>query len=189
MNNPSHSEDPATGQTPESASTYDSQNSASNPAEEGETIESLKQKLAEAEKQILLAHADLENFRKRTRKEMQDQIRYASVPLISELLEALDNLERAIGVARSDTDSRNSQGLLEGVTMVAEQLQNILQQHGCQRIEAQGQPFDPNHHQAVQLVPSDEHEPNTVIQEVRPGFRLHDRVIRPSQVLVSQQKS
>ena len=76
-------------------------------------------------------------------------------------------------------------GLLEGVKMVAQQISTVLENKGCKKIEAVGQPFDPNLHQAVQMQPSDEYESNTVMQELRTGFQLHDRVIRPSQVFVS----
>ncbi len=117
-------------------------------------IEQLQQQLAEAEKRTLLAQADLENFRRRTRRDMQDQLRYASLPLMNDLLEAVDNLNRAIDAHEQDP---SSQGLLEGVRLVAQQISTILENNGCKKIEAVGQPFDPNFHQAVQMQPSDEY--------------------------------
>lgn len=145
-------------------------------------IERLKSELAEAEKRTLLAQADLENFRRRTRRDMQDQLRYASLPLVSEMLDSVDNLQRAIEAHQNDG---SSEGLLEGVQLVAQQILMILQNHGCKRIEAVGQPFDPNLHQAVQMQASDEYPANTVIMELRSGYLLYDRVIRPAQVFVS----
>ena len=142
----------------------------------------LKQKLVEAEKQVLLAQADLENFRRRTRRDMQDQLKYASLPLMNEILEAVDNLHRAIESHESDPQGT---GLLEGVKMVAQQISTVLENKGCKKIDAVGQPFDPNLHQAVQMQPSNEFESNVVMQELRSGFQLHDRVVRPSQVFVS----
>ncbi len=148
-------------------------------AEEAGTM---REQLNEAEKKHLLAVAELENFRKRSRVATQEQIRYASLPLMSEMLEALDNLQRAIDAAEGEA---SHSGLLEGVNMVASQILSILENHGCKKIEAIGKPFDPNLHQAVQMQPSDTYPANTVMMELRPGYQLHDRVIRPSQVFVS----
>ena len=142
----------------------------------------LSAKLAETEKKLLLAHADLENFRKRSRRENEERVRYASLNLMGELLDAVDNLQRAVDAANSEAAEG---GLLEGVSMVANQITTILQNHGCQKIDALGQPFDPNLHQAVQMQPSAEYAANMVMQELRSGYRLHDRVIRPTQVFVS----
>lgn len=147
-----------------------------------ESIDSLKQQLAEMEKAALRHQADLENFRKRNRAQMDEQIKYASLPLLTELLESVDNLNRATESAESEGESSS---LLQGVTMVATQLGSLLEKHGCQIIESVGHPFDPNCHQAVQMQPSDEFPANTVMHEIRSGFKLFDRVIRPAQVFVS----
>ena len=149
---------------------------------EEESIESLKDQLAEMEKAALRYQADLENFRKRTRTQMDEQIKYASLPLLTELIESVDNLNRATESA--ETEGEGS-GLLQGVTMVATQLSSLMEKHGCKAIKSVGQPFDPNFHQAVQMQPSDEFPANTVMHEIRSGFKLHDRVIRPAQVFVS----
>lgn len=145
-------------------------------------VQELVQKLAEAERRTLLAMADLDNFRRRSRRDLQDQLRYASLPLMSEILDAIDNLERAI---ESHHHSPESASLVDGMKMVVQQLLNTLSNHGCIKIESVGQPFDPNQHQAVQMQPSSEYPPNTVIADLRPGYLLHDRVVRPSQVFVS----
>lgn len=147
-----------------------------------ETIESLKLQLAEMEKAALRHQADLDNFRKRTRLQTEEQIKYASMPLLTELLESVDNLNRATESAESENESSS---LLQGVTMVAAQLSSLMEKHGCRVIQSVGQPFDPNCHQAVQMQPSDEFPANTVMHEIRSGFKLHDRVIRPAQVFVS----
>ena len=151
-------------------------------SESAPTIESLQAELADAEKRVLLAQADLENFRRRNRREMQDQIRYASLGLMSEILEAVDNLHRAVESYESEP---NGDGLVEGVKLVAQQISSALESNGCKKIEAVGQPFDPNFHQAVQMQPSDEYAANSVMADLRTGFQLHDRVVRPSQVFVS----
>ncbi len=146
------------------------------------TIEGLQAKLADAEKRVLLAHADLENFRRRNRREMQDQLRYASLGLMNDVLDSVDNLNRAVESYQKDP---NGEGLVEGVKLVAQQISTLLQNNGCKKIEAVGQPFDPNLHQALQMQPSEEFGANVVMMDLRPGFQLHDRVIRPSQVFVS----
>ncbi len=148
-------------------------------------IQTLTAQLADAEKRVLLAHADLENFRRRMRRDMEDQMRYASLGLISEVLEAVDNLNRALDAHDKDPHS-TSATLAEGVKLVSQQIANTLANHGATKIEAVGQPFDPNRHQALTMQPSEEHAPNTVMMDLRPGFQLHDRVIRPSQVVVSK---
>lgn len=152
-------------------------------AESGEaTVESLQAQLADAEKRVLMAHADLDNFRRRTRRDQQESLKYASLPLMSQVLDALDNFDRAIEAHEQDP---NGAGLLDGVKMVAQQISDALTEKGCKKIEAVGQPFDPNKHQAMQMQPSDEFDSNVVMMDLRPGFELHDRVIRPSQVFVS----
>jgi molecular chaperone GrpE len=147
-----------------------------------DSVESLKSKLSEMEKLALRYQADLDNFRKRTRSQTNEQIKYAAMPLLTELLESVDNLNRATEAAQTESEGS---GLLQGVTMVATQLQGLLEKNGCQVIESVGQPFDPNCHQAVQMQPSEEHPANTVMHEIRTGYKLHDRVIRPAQVFVS----
>jgi molecular chaperone GrpE len=146
------------------------------------TIESLQAKLAEAEKRVLMAHAEVENFRRRTRRDLQDQLRYAPLGLITDILESVDNLQRAIDSYEKDP---NGDGLVEGVKMVAQQIRTTLENNGCKKIEAVGHLFDPNLHQALQMQPSNEFEANTVMLDLRPGFQLHDRVVRPAQVFVS----
>lgn len=126
--------------------------------------------------------AELENYRKRTQKEAQQNRRYQALPLARDLLPALDNLQRAIEAAET---SRQIDELLEGIRMVSRQFDEILSRHAVEPIEAVDQPFDPNFHEAVQHVPSAEQPPMTVVQELERGYRLHDRVVRPSRVIVS----
>lgn len=150
--------------------------------EELSEVEQLQAQVADAEKRVLMAHADLENYRKRTRRDMQDQMKYASLRLMTELLESVDNLQRAI---ESYQQEPNADGLAQGVAMVSAQISKVLEDHGCKKIDAVGQTFDPNLHQALQMQPSADHPTNTVMQDLRAGFQLHDRLIRPAQVFVS----
>jgi molecular chaperone GrpE len=145
-------------------------------------LDQLRSKLDEANGLYLRSRAELENFRKRSRREMDGERRYAGLSVMRDLLSVLDNLQRAIEAAEK---SEGASGLLEGVKMVADQLLGVLEQHNCKQIEAIGAAFDPNLHEAIGQLPSDEHPVNTVTQETRIGYQLHDRVIRPSQVFVS----
>jgi molecular chaperone GrpE len=102
--------------------------------------------------------------------------------LARELLPVLDNLKRALAAAET---SKNVEDLLQGVSMVAKQLEDMLTRHSLEAIESMGKPFDPNLHEALGQVPSADHPPMTVIQELERGYTLHDRVVRPTKVIVS----
>lgn len=155
-------------------------------AEEGEQNEavepSTESQLADARQHLLRGQADLENYQKRSQRELAEQRRYAALPLARELLNVTDNLQRAIEAA---VEAGESEQLVSGVHMVAEQLAMILSQYDCQKIDAKGQEFDPNLHEAIGQVPSQDHPPGTVVQVTQAGYRMHDRVVRPSQVLVA----
>lgn len=142
----------------------------------------LAEELEAANNRVLRAQAELENFRKRTRRDLDDQRRYANLTLLGDLLPVLDNLDRAVGAAEQ-TD--NTSGLLEGVKMVSMQMLAVLEQHGCRPIEAHGVPFDPNLHEAIGKEPSAELAEGVVTRVTRAGYQLHDRVVRPPQVLIS----
>ena len=126
--------------------------------------------------------AELENFRKRSQRELELALRYSNVPLIRELLPALDNLARSIQAAEQ---TGNVEELLQGLKMIQAQFDQVFGTHAATTIKAVGEPFDPNLHEALQQIPTDEHPPMTVLQEVERGYVLHDRVIRPSKVLVA----
>jgi molecular chaperone GrpE len=152
-------------------------------------LEALRAKLQSAEQKrdeyLELAQrtrADFENYQKRMQRDLVQERRYAQAPLASDLLSALDNLERAIAAA----EKAGEEGpLVQGVSMVHTQLLDILRRHGVTRIEAQGQPFDPNLHQAVMQQPSKDHPPMTVVQVLEQGYLIHERVLRPARVIVS----
>ena len=145
-------------------------------------IADLEAQLQDANERALRSHAELENFRKRSQRELADERRYAVVPLVRDLLPVVDNLQRAIDAAEKP---EGGSALLAGVQLVASQLEAILKQHQCVRIEAVGAPFDPHFHEAIGQEPSDEHPAGTVSRAFQAGYKLHDRVIRPAQVFVS----
>lgn len=126
--------------------------------------------------------ADLENFRRRVQREMDEARTFQALPLARDLLPGLDNLQRAIQAAESNEAAAD---LVAGVRMVVEQVIGVLARHGVDPIPAIGEAFDPAVHEAIQQVASDSHEPMTVIEEVEQGFRLGDRVVRPAKVIVT----
>lgn len=149
----------------------------------GDDDTSLRERLSAAEQEVLRGRAEMENFRKRMQRDADMQLKFATVPIVRDLLDVIDNLNRAVEAARGD--KTHSKALLDGVQMVSQQFTEVLAKHGCKPIHAVGTDFDPNIHQAIAQVPSDEHASGKVAQEVAVGFMLHDRVIRPAQVIVS----
>jgi molecular chaperone GrpE len=143
----------------------------------------LQTQVAEANDRALRARAELDNYRKRVQREIEDERRFAAQPLLGELLPVIDNVQRAITAAEKSPEGA---GLLEGFKMVARQLEDVLARHGCRRIEAAGRPFDPHLHQAIAQQPSGDVPPGTVLLVAQDGYQLHDRVIRPSHVIVSK---
>lgn len=145
--------------------------------------EKLKAELDEAKNKVLRAHADFDNLRRRTNKELEDSRKYRSQSLLDDLLPVLDNFERALQVESND-DNTNS--ILKGMNMVYNQLLEAAKKEGLEEIEAVGKEFDPNFHQAVMQVEDENHESNIVVEELQKGYKLKDRVLRPTMVKVSQ---
>lgn len=166
---------------PQPESTDEPTGNAENPSLK-EHLEAALAERDELRNKWLRTEAELDNYRKRVQREIEDLRKYQALPLARELLPGLDNLHRALAAAET---SKNVEDLLQGVKMVAQQFEDILNRHAVQPIEAAGQPFDPNLHEALQQVPSADHPPMTVLQELERGFTLHDRVVRPSKVIVS----
>jgi len=152
----------------------------------GEEIERLRLTAAEADKRVLMAQAEAENFRKRMRRDFEDQLKFAPVPMVVDLLQVRDNLIRALEAAESGSESV---GLREGVAMVVKQLDDTLAKHQVREIPAEGETFDPNFHEAISQMPSERYPEGTVAVVAQSGFQMHDRVIRPSQVVVSTGKT
>ena len=126
--------------------------------------------------------AELENFRRRVQREAELSARYSKLPLIRDLLPAMDNVARTVQAAEQ---TGKLDDLLQGLQMIIAQFDQIFGSHSAKPIAAVGEIFDPNLHEALQQVPTDEHPPMTVIQELERGYIMHDRVIRPTKVLVA----
>ncbi len=147
-----------------------------------EQINKLRADLDDASDRVLRAQAELENYRKRARRELEDERRYAAMPMLRDLLPVVDNMQRAIEAAEKLPQPA---GLIDGIKLVTQSLITAMAKHHCHKIDALGQPFDPAVHEAISQQPSADHEPNTVILVAQEGYVLHDRVVRPAQVIVS----
>lgn len=131
----------------------------------------------------LRIRADFDNFRRRTNEENAQRIKFASQSVIEKLIPLIDNFERALQVNATSEDAKQIQS---GVEMIYRQLLDVLNSEQVEVIEAVGQPFDPNFHQAVMQEPSDEFESGIVTMELQKGYTMHGRVIRPSMVKVAE---
>ncbi len=129
--------------------------------------------------------ADFENYKRRTRQELIDRTQYANEELLRKLLPLLDNFRRALDHAPEGIDP----GWFDGIKLIARQFEAILEAQGLSSIPAVGQKFDPSQHEAIAREETDEHEEGTVIEEMQPGYRLHDRVLRPTLVKVAQPRA
>jgi molecular chaperone GrpE len=144
----------------------------------------LKQEIESKEDELLRARAEMSNMHKRFASERQTLQKYRSQDLATKILPSLDNLERAL---QSEVADEAGESLKKGILMVQESLLHALQEEGVELIEAENAAFDPNLHHAVQTVDaSDEHPADTVVQVLQKGYKLQDRVLRPSMVVVAQ---
>jgi molecular chaperone GrpE len=138
--------------------------------------------LAAANDRLLRMQAEMQNLRNRTSREIADESRYSALPILRVMLPVVDNIDRAIEAAENAGEAEN---LLAGFRLVRQQLNTILSQHHAEPIDALNQQFDPNLHQAILQQPSADHPAGTVTMVTQQGYKLHDRVVRPSQVIVS----
>ena len=158
--------------------------------DEGAELTILREELEEAKSQIedyysrlQRLQADFENYKRRTRIENEEVLKYASFDLIRELLEVSDNLGRA---TESIKTTEGAEGLIEGIEMICKQFCEILNRNGVSAIKAVGEQFDPYIHEAIMNITSDDYPDNEVIEEFKKGYKLYEKVIRPSAVKVSK---
>ncbi len=142
----------------------------------------VEKQLHEAKEQLLRAQAETENVRKRTRREYEDLLRYGEINLLRDILPVLDNIERAIEASEKTADVES---LLAGFRMTAQQIEKLLETHGCKTIETDGVAFDPAVHEAIAQLPAGDAAAGSVMNVASRGYLLHDRVVRPAQVIVA----
>lgn len=138
--------------------------------------------LDEASQKLLRVQADYDNFRRRTQKEKEELAKYASSKLVENLLPTVDNFDRAITASAANQDY---DALAKGVDMIFRQLMTTMEAEGLVTMETVGQPFNPEYHQAVMTVETDEYEEGIIVEELQKGFMIKDKVIRPAMVKVS----
>lgn len=146
-------------------------------------VQELETQVKDKEQKHLYLYAEFENYKKRAIKERSDLVKYGWENQARELLQVVDNLERAL----QHTPEGTSKSLVDGLNMVLTQFRSTLQKGGVQALETQNQPFNPELHEAVGHMPSDKPE-GTIAHEESKGYTLHGRLLRPSRVLVSNGK-
>ncbi|MBM0491888.1 nucleotide exchange factor GrpE [Aeromonas jandaei] len=153
-------------------------------AELEEQLETAIQKAAEERERALRTAAEMENLRRRTELDVEKAHKFALEKFAAELLPVLDNLERAIELADKENDALKP--MVEGVELTLKSMQSGVAKFGLVALDPTNQPFDPNAHQAMSMVPSADVAPNTVIAVMQKGYELNGRVIRPAMVMVSK---
>ncbi len=152
-----------------------------------EALESLRRDLEESKQETLYAKAETQNVRRRMEKDVADARAYAATGFARDVLSVADNLSRAIeAIPESLREDEKMKGLVTGIEATQRELEKVFKSHGIERVAAVGLPLDPNQHQAMLEVPSDEHEPGTIIQEMQAGWMIKDRLLRPAMVGVAK---
>ena len=153
-----------------------------------EAIEELKSRATKADEnweRLLRTTADFDNFKKRAAREKQDALRYATEGLISKIIPVLDNFEMALAAAQNSS-AEGLKSLQDGVTMIQSQLKSALTDSGLEEVDATGKPFDPNIHEAVSQQESDDVPEGHVLQQLRKGYKIRERLLRPATVVVAK---
>jgi molecular chaperone GrpE len=153
-----------------------------------EQFDELKQRAAKADEnweRLLRTTADFDNFKKRAAREKQDAIKYANESLLQKLVPVLDAFDMAVSAAQS-TDGKAAESLKTGISMVQQQLKGALTEAGLEEVDATGKPFDPNLHEAVQQRETKDVPDGHVVQQLRKGYKLRERLLRPATVIVAK---
>ncbi len=145
-------------------------------------VEELEQSLAEAKDQVLRTAAEAQNVRRRAEQETEKARKFALERFVKELLPVVDSLEKALEAMGEDA----SEAHREGVAMTLKMQHDVLGKFGVESIDPQGEPFDPQYHEAMAMVPNPELEPNSVMEVMQKGYLLNGRLVRPAMVVVSQ---
>lgn len=145
-------------------------------------FDTLQKERDQVNDQLLRTMADFQNFRKRTQQEQSLTRQYATESLIMTLLPVMDNFERTVKAAEN---GGSLEALVAGVKAIDKQIKIIVEQQGVTRIESVGKPYDTDLHEALAMVPTEDHEPDTIIEEIEPGYKMGDKVIRHAKVRVA----
>ena len=160
---------------------------AADEASQDERIAALENELAEAKQQVLYAQAETQNVRRRLEKDAQDAKAYAATGFARDMLSVSDNLQRALAAIPTEIKNEDKwKGLIGGIEATGRELETVFEKNGIKRVASVGLPLDPNQHQAMVEVPTDEQEPGTVVQEMQAGYMIKDRLLRPAFVGVAK---
>ena len=152
-----------------------------------ELIEKLNQEITDLKDQRLRAIAELENFRKRAEKDQSDALKYGISNFAKEIINIRDNIERAQSSISEDAKNNETiKSVIEGIDLIAQSVVSTFEKIGIKKIESLNEKFDHNLHQAMMEIENDDLEPGTIVQELMPGYTLHDRLLRPAMVGVSK---
>ncbi|MGE4322463.1 MAG: nucleotide exchange factor GrpE [Sphingobium sp.] len=150
-------------------------------------IAALEEELATVRQDVLYAHAETQNVRRRLEKELADTRAYAATGFARDILSVADNLSRALDAIPADMrDDEKFKGLVAGLEATARDLENVFARNGISKVESLGQPLDPNKHQAMMEVPTADAEPGTIMLEMQAGYMIKDRLLRPAMVSVAK---
>lgn len=160
---------------------------ADRPADVNEALDSLRNDLEQAKQETLYAKAETQNVRRRMEKDVADARAYAATGFARDILSVYDNLVRAIEAIPADLhDDPRMKALVTGIEATQREVEKVFAQHGITRVASTGLPLDPNQHQAMLEVPSDQHDAGTIVQEMQSGWMIKDRLLRPAMVAVSK---
>ena len=152
-----------------------------------DALEALRGDLETAKQDVLYAKAEAQNVRRRAEKDVQDARAYAATGFARDILSVADNLGRALThVPEALREDDQAKRFIEGIEATQRELEKVFGQHGITRVAAVGMPLDPNQHQAMMEVPTDEAEPGIIVQEMQPGYMFKDRLLRPAMVGVAK---
>lgn len=150
-------------------------------------IEALETELADAKQAVLYAQAETQNVRRRLEKDAQDARAYAATGFARDMLSVMDNMRRALEAIPEEVKNEEKWGgLIGGIEATARELESVFEKNGVKRVAAIGLPLDPNQHQAMIEVPTDDQEPGTIVQEMQSGYVIKDRLLRPAFVGVAK---
>jgi molecular chaperone GrpE len=149
-------------------------------------VAELENQLAEAKQATLYAQAEIQNVRRRAEKEATDARAYATTAFARDILSVADNLERALAAIPADLrEDEKMKGLVAGLEATGREVESVFTRHGITKIASQGEMLDPNKHQAMLELPSDQ-APGTIVQEMQAGYMIKDRLLRPALVGVAK---
>lgn len=150
-----------------------------------QALEEARRQADEHHEKLLRVMAEMENLRRRTRMDVENAHKFALEKFVNALLPVVDSLE--MGIEAASKEGATVETLREGMEMTLKMLIDVLAEFGVERIDPKGEAFDPQKHEAMTMVPSAEHAPNTVMDVIQKGYSLNDRLVRPARVVVSKE--